>query len=58
MLFEEVYDSPAPIRSALAEKWWHENCTGELTSDVQHVLFEAEGQRRRIVAQQTLGRTA
>jgi len=49
MLFEEVYDSPAPIRSALAEKWWHEHCTGELTSAAQRVLFEAEGQRRRIV---------
>lgn len=58
MLFEEVYNSPAPIRSALAEKWWHEHCQGEATADVMHVLFEAEGQRQRILAQQLLGRAA
>ena len=52
MLFSDVYDSPAPIRSAMADKWWHEDCQGELDANTLHVLLEAEGMRRRILAEQ------
>jgi hypothetical protein len=59
MLFSDVYDSPAPIRSAMADKWWHEDCQGELDANTLHVLLEAEGMRRRILAARVLeGRAA